>query len=313
MYSLIIPVFRNEESISPLLTRIAEINAGLGGQLEAVFVIDGSPDRCFEILGSALPNAPFRSQLILLSRNFGSFAAIRAGLAGANGRYFAVMAADLQEPATLILDLFRAVASGEVDVAVGTRSARSDPLMTRLASRLFWGSYRTLVQKDIPSSGVDIFACNASFRNHLLRLAEAHSSLVGLIYWLGFRRREIPYQRLPRAYGRSAWTFRKKLTYLMDSLFSFSDLPVRVLMSVGLLGLAASVTLIAVVVFAKLSGLITVPGYAATAVLITFFAALNILGIGIVGSYTWRAYENTKRRPEAITMMEKEFPGDMAR
>jgi len=101
MYSLIIPIYKNEESIRELLKTIGKLNIKLDGKLEAVFVIDGSPDQSFTILNELLPQQKFTSQLILLSRNFGSFTAVRAGLAEGRGPFFAVMAADLQEPPEL--------------------------------------------------------------------------------------------------------------------------------------------------------------------------------------------------------------------
>lgn len=95
-YSLVVPVYKNEGSVRALLTRIEDLNAGLEGALEAVFVVDGSPDHSLMALRESLPTSGFSSQLVALSRNFGSFAAIRQGLAVARGPYFAVMAANLQ-------------------------------------------------------------------------------------------------------------------------------------------------------------------------------------------------------------------------
>src|SRR5947209_7776704 len=109
MYSLIVPVYRNEESIGELVDTVLRLDDELQGELEVVFVVDGSPDRSAELLDAALSHAEVKAQLLILSRNFGSFAAIRAGLAAARGRYFAIMAADLQEPESLILDFFRSL------------------------------------------------------------------------------------------------------------------------------------------------------------------------------------------------------------
>ena len=102
------------------------------------------------VLRELLATAPFGSQLISLSRNFGSFAAIRMGLSAARGRHLAVMAADMQEPVELVEQFFELLDSGEYDVAVGTRTGRNDPMLTSLASRLFWGTYRRFIQSDVP-------------------------------------------------------------------------------------------------------------------------------------------------------------------
>jgi glycosyltransferase involved in cell wall biosynthesis len=302
-------VYRNEASVPDLLAACAALDRELGGRLEVVFVVDGSPDRSFELLRAALPREPFRSQLLLLSRNFGAFPATRAGLAHARGSYFAVVAADLQEPPELALTFFRTLEQGQVDVTLGTRTGRGDPLLTRVPASLFWGLYRRFVQRDMPPGGVDVFGCTRPVRDALLALRESHTSLVGLLLWLGFRRALVGYERRPRAHGRSAWTFKKKLRYLSDSVFCFTDFPIRVLIVAGALGLAASGGLGLAVLASRLFGLINVPGYAATILVITFFAALNSFGLGVVGSYVWRTFENTKRRPDAVVALRHEHGG----
>jgi len=154
---------------------------------------------------------------------------------------------------------------------------------------------------------VDIFGCNRQVRDRLVAFTENNSFLVGQLLWLGFRRKLVPYVRRRREHGTSAWSLRKKLHYLMDAIFAFSDLPIRLLVAFGLLGMAVAVFLSALVLVAKLSGMIDVPGYTATVLVIVFFAALNSLGLGIIGSYTWRVFENTKARPHAIVMNQKKF------
>lgn len=307
MYSLVIPVYRNEASLPELLKALDELDESLDGKLEVVFVVDGSPDRCAELLESALPSCSFAAGLVLLSRNFGSFAAIRAGLAEAAGPYFAVMAADLQESPDLVAQFFRALESEPVDVAIGTRTARDDPALSRWSAQLFWALYRRFVQPEMPSGGVDGFGCNQSVRDHLLSMQESNSSLVGLLFWLGFRRKLVPYRRQARKYGKSAWTWSRKLRYFADSVFAFSDLPIRVLTLTGGLGLAMSGVLGAMVLIARLAGWIDVPGYAAIVLVVVFFAALNTLGLGIIGSYVWRAFENTKGRPDAVVRSRARF------
>src|SRR5262245_45118027 len=186
MLSLIVPVYRNEASIPALVKRLDELNEQMQGDFEAVVVVDGSPDRSLELLSRALLKAPFVSQLIALSRNFGAFAAITAGLAAASGDMFAVMAADLQEPADLILEIRRRLETKQFDVIVGSRATRQDPFTTRVFSAIFWRLYRTFVQRDVPRGGVDVFGGTAEFRDHLLSLKERNTTLVGLVFWLGF-------------------------------------------------------------------------------------------------------------------------------
>jgi hypothetical protein len=219
------------------------------------------------------------------------------------------MAADLQEPPQLVLDMDQVLRQGDADVVIGVRDGRSDPWSSKLASALFWRMYRKFVVRDMPQGGIDIFACTREFRDSLLRLGESHTSLVAQIFWLGFRRAAVTYQRQPRRHGKSAWTFAKKVNYLMDSVFAFTDLPVRLLTRAGLAGMLLSLAFGTAVAVARLAGLIVVPGYAPTILVILFFGALNMFGLGIVGSYAWRAYENTKARPLALTQRVDAFPG----
>ena len=301
-FSLVIPVYKNLASLAPLLSAVQGLAAQLKGVLEVVFVVDGSPDASAEWLQTHLPESGVRAQLLLHSRNFGSFAAIRTGLAAARGPYFAVMAADLQEPPELVLKFFHALQLEEIDVVIGTRDSRQDPILSQWASTAFWRIYRRFVQPEMPVGGVDIFGCNTVFRDQLLTLREHNSSLVGLIFWLGFKRKLIGYERRARAhqYGRSAWTLQKKIKYLLDSVFAFSDLPLKILMFTGGFGMAVAFFIAVVAFYGRITGQIIVPGYTMLIIAITFFGALNIFALGVVGSYVWRAFENTKRRPLSI-------------
>ncbi len=309
MISLVVPVYRNAENIPSLLAALAELNGRMSGELEVDFVVDGSPDDSFLLLERALPTAGFRSKLVLLSRNFGSFSAIRAGLALGEGDYFAVMAADLQEPPELIIEFVERMTRGGAEVVVGRREGRDDPFSSRMMSTVFWWLYRRLIQPQVPKGGVDVFGCNRCVRDRILLLGEQHSSLVGLLFWVGFRREEVSYRRRARSVGKSSWTIKKKLRYLSDSIFSFTDLPIRLLTAVGFFGFLITVAFGAVVLFAKMSDAIAVPGYAATVLLVMFFGTLNCFGLGIVGGYVWRAFENTKARPTFIVSSHQSFAG----
>lgn len=305
--SLVIPVYGNEGSLPDLMEACADLSRQLAGDLEVVFVVDASPDNCFAWLRQHLPDQLFPSQLLLHSRNFGSFAAIRTGLAAARGQRFAVMAADLQEPISLAREFLELLAKDEADVVVGVREGRDDPFVSSLSSRLFWGLYRAWVMPEIPPGGVDIFGCNAMCRDQLVAFTEHNSSLVGQLFWVGFRRKQVPYARRARVHGKSAWTFAKKLRYLWDSVYSFSDLPIRALKWVGgvsvMLALAAST----MVLLARLLGYIDVPGYTPIVLSVMFFGGLNALGLGLVGEYVWRTFENSKARPLAITSFATRF------
>ena len=302
-YSLIIPVYKNQASIPRLIEALKFMDDELNGLMEVVFVVDGSPDQSYTILRDEIEKLNFPAQLLAHSRNFGSFPAIRSGLEAARGEYFGVMAADLQEPPELLITFFKALHENECDVAIGTRISRNDPFISRLSSGLFWGLYRRLVVPDMPKGGVDVFGCNRQFRDKLLELEESRSSLIGLIFWLGFRRKLVGYERQLRQEGSSAWTFSRKLDYMMDSIFAFIDYPIRLLIRIGSIGSILAIFFGIVILIARLAGAIEVPGYTALMIAILNLSALNLFGLGMVGTYAWRGYENSKQRPLAVVAL----------
>lgn len=306
-YSIVIPVYGNEGSLPRLLERLEVIAQRLDERLEVVFVVDGSPDRSYDLLVEFLPRTELKAQVLRHSRNFGSFAAIRTGLAAARGCYIAAMAADLQEPAELVEEFFARLRAGDCDVAVGRRMSRHDPGFTALMSNFFWSTFRRFVHPDIPPGGVDIFGATREVAKRLVTLEESHSSLIGLLYWVGYRRTEVPYERLPRLEGSSGWSFKRKFRYMLDSLFSFTDVPILVLVAIGVVGTVGSffgsIALLVLYAF----GVIEEPGYTPIMLAILFATSSILFGLGIVGSYVWRTYENSKGRPSSVVMSQQTF------
>ncbi|HXN40078.1 MAG TPA: glycosyltransferase family 2 protein [Solirubrobacteraceae bacterium] len=307
LVSVVVPVYGNRETLPEVVRRLEGVSDRLEGRMEAIFVIDGSPDDSGPLLRVLLDGSRLRSRLLWHSRNFGSFAAVRTGLAAARGRCMVVMSADLQEPVELAISLYEALARGECDVAVGVRRARADPRASRVGSSWFWSIYCRWVQPEMPRGGIDVFACTPEVRDALQALHESNSSLVGLLIWLGYRRVEIPYDRAPRASGRSGWTVRKKVRYLFDSIYSFTDLPINLLLAVGVTGvLLSSAGGVTVLLVWALAG-IRVAGYTPIMLTLLVMGSLTLSGLGVVGSYVWRTYENSKRRPHAVSVLSESF------
>jgi glycosyltransferase involved in cell wall biosynthesis len=265
-----------------------------------VFSVDGSPDRCYELLREQLPRVAFRSTLLLLSRNFGSFSAITAGLEAARGDYFAALAADLQEPPELAVRFLEILLSGEADIVFGSREHRSDPFLTEVASSTFWSLFRRYIIKDMPRGGVDVFGCNAVVRDRILTFRESNTNLIALLFWIGFRRSYVGYERHARQEGKSAWTWRKKLRYSINSVFNFTDIPITLLFYCGGLALVLALLGILTVLFARITGRIQVPGYTAIVLSVMFFGAITSIGLGVVGQYLWLTLQNTRQRPNYI-------------
>ena len=300
MLSLVIPVYKNEANLPRLLRELEALAARVPDLLEVVFVVDGSPDASLELLRERLPSWPIRTQLVELSRNFGSFPAITAGLVHGRGDYFAALAADLQEPPELILEFHKILATGAADVVFGYRASRSDAWSSQTASEWFWRLYRRFVVKEMPRGGIDVFGCTRQVRDRLVELKEVNTNLIALVFWVGFRRAFVAYDRLARQEGRSAWTMGKKLRYALDSIFNFTDLPIKALLLLGITGTTAAVLAGATVFVAWLLGHIPVLGYTPLMLVISFFGGLTALGLGIVGQYLWLSLQNARGRPAFV-------------
>ena len=309
LYSVVVPVYRNEDSLERVITVLSELASTFDDRLEAVFVVDGSPDGSIDVLRKTLPTSTLSAQVISLTRNFGSFSAIRVGLAHAKGEYLAVMAADLQEPTSLIKEFLDRLADESCDVVIGRRSGRSDPIFVSILSRGYWSLYRRFVNRGIPPGGVDVFGCSKTVARSICAFDETNTSLVGLLYWVGFRRLEVEYVRAPRQSGRSGWTFRRRARYLSDSVYAFTDLPIISLQIIGTAGVLASLAIGLTVFIAWLAGSINDAGYTPIMLVIVGSNSAVLLGLGVVGSYVWRGYENSKKRPLAIVMDREDFNG----
>jgi polyisoprenyl-phosphate glycosyltransferase len=300
VFSLIVPIFRSAENIADLILAINAFVSKIPVKCEVIFVDDGSPDKSGQLLLEAQGYISCSTKIVFHSRNFGSFTAIRTGLEFATGQFFAAMAADLQEPPELLISFFEILSRNEADVVFGERQGRNEPVARKITSNIFWWLYRKIVMAEIPRGGVDIFACNRDVRDTVLSIEEPNSSLIAQLFWVGYRRSFVPYVRRERQRGKSAWSFARRLRYMMDSIFSFTDAPIVAVLWAGAFGVACSAILGFVTFFARIFGYIEEPGYAGIILVNIFFGSTSLLIQGIIGSYLWRTFENTKRRPLRI-------------
>ena len=306
--SIVVPVYKNEGSIDQLLHRINEISAAVSGMVEAVFVVDGSPDKSLETLRSQLPMAGFDAKVLLLSRNFGAFSAIRAGLREARGDATVVMAADLQEPTSLITNMLGIVQRDEADVAVGVRQSRKDGVVSRTLSAVFWKIFNRVSSLELPRGGVDIFALSRSARETLNTFEESSTSLIGLIYWMGFRRQEVPYHRVERRVGKSSWSLQKRINYAKDSVTAFSEFPLTVFLWSGAVGAIVSLVFALIGAFQYIFTSDHQSQREVTAIGLLFVASYLMAGLGVLGTYLWRIADNVRKRPDSITWKTWEMP-----
>jgi glycosyltransferase involved in cell wall biosynthesis len=297
--SLVIPIYKNEPNIIPLLETLREFKKEIA-DLEVVFVVDASPDNSWALLRSLLSEEPYSSRLILLSRNFGANPAVMTALNYARGEYISLMAADLQEPPHLIKQFFQLLENDAADVVIGQRIGREDPVMSKIFSAIYWKLYRRFINDEIPPGGVDTFACNRKVVDVLTRIKEHNTYISILIFWVGFRRKFVTYERQKREFGKSSWTFRKKLRLLLDTIFSFSDFPILLLTTIGGVGVFLSFILGSVTFISRILHKISVQGYSTLLIVMLFGFSALLFTQGIIGCYLWRCFENTKSRPLAV-------------
>lgn len=305
--SVVVPVYRNKESLGALVDRLVVLNEKRGGGVEGVFVVDGSPDESLATLRAILGSGSLDAQVLSHSRNFGSASAVRSGLAVARGQFIVVMAADLQEPVAVVEEFLDLLEADECDIAFGERVGRDDPATSAAMAGLYWRLYRRVINRDIPAGGVDVFGCTRAIAGRIVSFPETHTSLIPLLFWLGYRRRFVQYRREPRHSGTSAFTFKRRLRLLYDSVYSFTDLPIILLQVIGLVGTVGSASIAAIIFFAWLFGGIQQPGYTPIMIAIAGSTSALLLALGVVGSYVWRTYENSKNRPLELVATHEYF------
>ena len=156
----------------------------------------------------------------------------------------------------------------------------------------------------MPRGGIDVFGCTRQVRDRVVELREVNTNLIALLFWLGFRRAFVPYERRTRQEGRSAWTIAKRSRYALDSIFSFTDLPIKALLLLGVIGTTAACLAGATVFIAWMLGQIPVLGYTPLMLVISFFGGLTALGLGIIGQYLWLSLQNARGRPNFVVKSE---------
>lgn len=294
--SVVVPVYFNEGSLPALHARITAALEGEKAQgFELLYVDDGSGDGSLAALRTLCQQEP-RARLLRLSRNFGSQAAIQAGLSRARGRCVAVLAADLQDPPEMLAELLTRWRAG-AEVVLATRASREDPLLTRLFSWIFYRLFRLLVTTEMPPGGFDFFLLDRRVVTELVKAGEKNTHLGASILWLGFKREVLPYHRAERQHGRSRWGFWKKVKYLYDSLLGFSYVPLRLMTALGVLGVLVAFAYGVVTAVWRLRHPEEVPGWASLMVVTLFFDGLVLASLGTVGEYVWRSFDAARGRP----------------
>ena len=299
--SIVVPVYHNATSLPELFGRFQELaRRHPGDRFEFVFVDDGSRDTSFAVL-QALHRSDDRVRVIKLARNFGSNAALLAGLDQARGEVVAAIAADLQDPPELIDDLLVPWRQGR-KVVLAARQSRGDPLLTRLLASTFYALFRRFALPSMPRQGFDFFLIDRQVCNLVKGIQESNAYLMGIILWLGFEPAVLYYHRRQREhrFGKSMWSLTKKIKYFIDAFVAFSYVPVRAasLLGIGLsvLGLGYAFALLILRLFVG----IPVVGWVSLMAVLLVVSGAQLLMTGILGEYLWRNLDETRRRPRFV-------------
>jgi glycosyltransferase involved in cell wall biosynthesis len=298
--SIVVPVYFNEASLPLLESSIALLERDLtciGVELELIFVNDGSLDNSLNILREIQKRRPGTIVLNHLS-NQGSMAAIQTGLKYVTGDCFTYLAADLQDPPELIVEMVGEWMRGARFI-VRTRASREDPLLTKFFAWLNYRLVRLLIMPTYPEGGFDMAVMDKVFLPHLLRCG--HNKNLAMFAWsLGIPAKVLTYHRKEREHGKSMWTFRKKINYFIDSSVGFSVKPMRLATGIGFIIALGCFIYVGVVVLGKVFGFIDVPGFAALAALLGFLNGCAFIFMGLLGEYIWRIYREMDRHAEPI-------------
>ena len=298
--SIVIPVYFNEESLGPLFTELLKLEASLnrdGIELELIFVDDGSGDSSLNELLKIKQQREI-TRVVKLTRNFGSIHASKTGFQFVTGDCFMVLAADLQDPPELIPQMVAKWRAGAKFILCA-RARREDPIVSKIFSYLYYRLIRLLVIKHYPKGGFDLALMDRAMLPYLQRSSKNINPLL-FEYWLGFKPEVIHYHRQRRSYGKSRWSFAKKVKFFLDSILGFSIVPIRMISFFGVIVSILSFSYGLWIFVNTLLGRGEVRGFATIVALISFLLGVVIIMLGIIGEYLWRIFDETSKRPESV-------------
>ncbi len=296
--SVVIPVYQDELSIrTNFLSLKTVLDRGSGlFDYEVLLVNDGSRDNSILALEQIHSEYPAQAGIVNLTRNFGQVAAISAGLARCTGDCAAVISSDLQDPPELIPQMFERWRSGAKTV-IGVRESRDDSSFSKLTSRLFYRLMRRYALPQIPSSGFDFFLLDRSVIDQVLNSPERNGFLQGQILSASDKVVQIPYKRRARETGKSGWTLLRKLKYFVDGFVAYSFVPIRLIALLGIVAFILAVLLSFALIAQRMFLGTEAPGWSSVMIALLVLHGLELLAIGIVGEYVWRALDQVRPRP----------------
>jgi polyisoprenyl-phosphate glycosyltransferase len=297
IYSIVIPIYNEEENITEMYRRLSSVIDGLDGEAELILIDDGSRDRSLNMIRE-LHHHDSRVHYLSFARNFGHQIAVTAGLNFVQGKLAIVMDADLQDPPELIFDMIEKWRQGYQVVYAQRLSRKKEGWFKRFTAYSFYRIFRRLADVDIPSDTGDFCLMDRQVVDVLNSMPERNRYIRGLRAWVGFRQTAIHFERDPRFAGEVKYTFGKSWALAVDGIISLSKVPLRVATYLGLLSAGIAVLMIFLVLYWRFfdpdSPLI---GYSLITIAVFFLGSVQLVSIGILGEYIGRIYEEVKGRP----------------
>ena len=298
--TIIVPVYYNALNLPETIPQLWALAGSLPDyELDLVCVDDGSRDASLEVLTQLQASGQGRMTIVKLTRNFGSMAALQAGLAHARGDCVGMISADLQDPPELLVTMVGHWEQGN-KVILAVRADRDEPVTQKWFAHVYYALVRRFALPGYPEGGFDFFLVDRQVVRDLNRIYEKNTNLMSLIFWLGFEPIMLPYVRRRRRVGRSRWTLAKKIKLVVDSFIGFSYAPVRLMSMVGFFTAASAFAYAAYVFLLWSMRGVPVRGYAPIVILIALTAGIQMLMLGVVGEYLWRMLDEVRRRPPYV-------------
>lgn len=295
-YSIVIPVYNEEEVIHETYRRLTEVMLSTGEEYELIFVNDGSRDRTADILKDY--SRKDESVILLdFSRNFGHQIAITAGMDYSRGMAVVVIDADLQDPPELILEMIEKWKQG-YDVVYAKRTKRKgETVFKKQTAKMFYRFLHSMTDIEIPLDTGDFRLLDRKVCDHMNNLQEKNRFVRGLVSWVGFNQTAVEYERDERLAGESKYPLKKMLKLSMDGITSFSYKPLKLASYAGVTLSGIGFIYLFVVLYLKLFTERTITGWSSLIVIQLIFSGMILFILGMMGEYIGRIYDESKHRP----------------
>ncbi len=298
LISVIVPCYNEEEAIPLFYEEMKKITVKMGYvNFEIVFVDDGSKDRTLSIC-KRLSEGDSGIKYISLSRNFGKEAAIYAGLQNAKGDYVVLMDVDLQDPPSLLPEMFRYIKKEGYD-SVATRrvSRKGEPPIRSFFARRFYKIMNRISTTDIVDGARDYRLMTRQFVNAMLELKEYHRFSKGLFGWVGYKTKWLEYENVNRVAGETKWSFWKLLLYSIEGIVAFSTVPLMLAVVTGMFFCCAALFFVVVIVVRTIIFGDPVAGWPSMICIMLLIGGVQLFCVGILGEYLAKTYMEIKGRP----------------